>query len=182
MLSIPRTEQGTIDLAEALLALIEQYGSDKPTNKRKANEQEEEEDDAGDEEEGGKKKSTKKKKKETVAVEENRGLAEAIAEISSIYYKNGERMKGGVFSKAGESHFIYTSVICSFVGNLLSFVSIAKAIREAETELSTGKEAMKLKGIGKGIGAAIDEFRTSGMIKKVCCFILLLLVAFFSNP
>ena len=102
MLSIPKTEQGSFDLAASLDALIEQYGTDQPskkTKKRKADEEEEEEEDEEGDEEGGdgKPKKTKKakaKKTETVVVEENRGLAEAIAEIASIYFKNGERMKG----------------------------------------------------------------------------------------
>ena len=66
-------------------------------------------------------------------------------------------------------------VLCSFllyISSSLSVIYSAKVIREAETELSTGKEAMKLKGIRKGIGQCIDEFRNAGMITKVSRFAL----------
>ena len=54
-----------------------------------------------------------------------------MKEIASAYFKNGDRMKGGVFSKG------------------------AKAIRECETPIVTKKEALALKGVGKGIAGEI---------------------------
>jgi DNA polymerase/3'-5' exonuclease PolX len=47
------------------------------------------------------------------------------------------------------------------------FSKAAKAIRECETVISSGKEAMKLKGIGKGIAGYIDEYLTTGAINKL---------------
>ena len=49
------------------------------------------------------------------------------SEIATAYFKNGDRMKGGVFSKG------------------------AKAIRDCEIPITTKKEALALKGVGKGI-------------------------------
>lgn len=71
-----------------------------------------------DEEDG----SPKKKKKAECVVEANRGVSDAIREMAGIYFKNGEARAGGVYSKA------------------------AKAIREAEFEIKTEKQALSLKG------------------------------------
>jgi DNA polymerase/3'-5' exonuclease PolX len=40
-------------------------------------------------------------------------------------------------------------------------------VREAEEEITTAKEAMKLKGIGKGIAAYIEEFLDTKMIVRL---------------
>lgn len=53
------------------------------------------------------------------------------AEISAAYFQNGDKMKGGVYSKG------------------------AKAIRDCETQIVTRKEALALKGVGKGMAGAI---------------------------
>lgn len=50
-----------------------------------------------------------------------------LIEIAAAYFKNGDKMKGSVFSKG------------------------AKAIRECEIPITTKKEALALKGVGKGI-------------------------------
>jgi DNA polymerase/3'-5' exonuclease PolX len=47
------------------------------------------------------------------------------------------------------------------------FSKAAKAIRECETYISTAKEAMALKGVGKGIAAYIEEYLKTGMISKL---------------
>ena len=88
-------------------------------------------------------KKMKAKKTDQCECEENRGIAKAIKEIADVYYTNQDRMKGGVFSKA------------------------AKALREAPEPIHTAKEAMKLKGVGKGCAAYIVEFRETGMIVKL---------------
>lgn len=126
-------------------------GKGKGTKRKKDDEDEEaEEKEADDEdegEEGGKKKKQKKPKAppktSVVAEESNRKVAEAVKEMADIYFKNKDMRKGGVFSKA------------------------AKAIRECETPITTAKEAMALKGIGKGIAGYIDEFLQTGEIQKL---------------
>mmetsp|Transcript_402 Transcript_402/g.584 ORF Transcript_402/g.584 Transcript_402/m.584 type:complete len:210 (+) Transcript_402:336-965(+) len=85
----------------------------------------------------------KTKKSETMVEEKNRKVAEAIKEMADIYFRNKDMRKGGVFSKA------------------------AKAIRESEIHISTKKEAMTLKGVGKGIAGYIEEFLNSGKIDKL---------------
>ena len=57
-----------------------------------------------------------------------------FAEISTAYFQNGDKMKGGVYSKG------------------------AKAIRDCETQIVTKKEALALKGVGKGIAGMIFHF------------------------
>jgi hypothetical protein len=82
-------------------------------------------------------------KRDNVAVEANRPIAEAIVEMASLYFKGGDPRKGGVFSKA------------------------AKAIREADFQISTAKQAMSLKGVGKGIAGYIEEKLTTGEIVRL---------------
>jgi DNA polymerase/3'-5' exonuclease PolX len=43
----------------------------------------------------------------------------------------------------------------------------AKAIRECEEEIKDKKDAMKLKGVGKGIATYIEELITTGSIQKL---------------
>lgn len=43
----------------------------------------------------------------------------------------------------------------------------AKAIRDCETYISSAKEAMALKGIGKGIAGYVEEFLQTGSIQKL---------------
>ena len=47
------------------------------------------------------------------------------------------------------------------------FSKAAKAIRECETAITNSKEAMKLKGIGKGVAGYIEEMLTTGTINKL---------------
>eukprot|EP01039_Chlorochromonas_danica_P004333 gene4333-4754_t len=125
----------------------------KPKRKRKAKEENDADSSAeGGEEgegEGKKAKAAKRKapvavkKTEIVAVEENRPVAEAVLEMAKIYFENKEARKGGVFSKA------------------------AKALRDCDHVINSAKEAQKLPGIGKGIAGYIEEFLTSGSIKKL---------------
>lgn len=97
----------------------------------------------GDGDEGPKKKAATVKKTETVAVEANRPAAEAIMEMAKVYFQNKDARKGGVFSKA------------------------AKALREADFEIKTLKQAMTLKGVGKGIATYIVEQIDTGSIHKL---------------
>ncbi len=43
----------------------------------------------------------------------------------------------------------------------------AKALRECETEITTLKEAMALKGVGKGIAGYVMEMINTGVITKL---------------
>jgi len=90
-----------------------------------------------------KKVSESPKMTETFVCEENRGFGAALLELAGLYYKAGENMKGGVFSKA------------------------AKVIREHPEPILSGKQAMKEKGIGKGIGGFIDEYLEKGYVDKL---------------
>lgn len=47
------------------------------------------------------------------------------------------------------------------------FSKAAKAIRECDTAIGSKKEAMGLKGVGKGIAGYIEEFLNSGKIEKL---------------
>lgn len=94
-------------------------------------------------EEGGSQSPSKAKKRDTVTVEQNRPVAEVLQVMADEYFKLKEPFKGGVYSKA------------------------AKAIREAESYISTSKEACKLKGIGKSIGGAIEEIVATGSCTKL---------------
>ncbi|RLN86989.1 hypothetical protein BBJ28_00015028 [Nothophytophthora sp. Chile5] len=104
----------------------------------KAKDEEEEEDD-----EDGEKKAKKAKKKPMAACEANQALADAFAELSGFEFKRGEKFKGGTWSK------------------------VAKAIRDSEEALASGKQALKLKGVGKSSAAKIDEFLETGTLEKL---------------
>lgn len=55
-------------------------------------------------------------------------------------------------------------ILTSFVG---VFAKAAKALRDCETEIRTLKEAMALKGVGKGIATYVMEMIETGVIKKL---------------
>jgi len=142
---------GVFDVEAALEALVTKHGveasqttessssSDISNKKRKTDT-----DNTDEHDEAAEQMKKKKEKKELVVlVEANRPIADVILEMGSIYFKNGDARKGGVFSKA------------------------AKAIREAETEITNQKDAMKLKGIGKGIAAYVEEFLETKMITRL---------------
>ncbi|CEG50244.1 dna polymerase beta [Plasmopara halstedii] len=76
----------------------------------------------------------KPRKKIEAACEANQALADVFAELSGFEFKRGERFKGGTWSK------------------------VAKAIRDCESELKCGKDALKLKGVGKSSAAMVDEY------------------------
>lgn len=155
------TESGGYDANACVAQLEERFGLEPEAAESKKRAAAEAADGEGDgdeeeeeEEEGGEEGETKKKKKrakkadkpkltETFGNEHNKGMAIAIKEIGDEYFRLQDRMKGGVYSKA------------------------ARALREAENAITSGKEGMKLKGIGKGVGAMIDEFLSTGMIQKL---------------
>ncbi|DBA02432.1 TPA: hypothetical protein N0F65_008646 [Lagenidium giganteum] len=97
----------------------------------------------GDEEEDDVPKKPKAKSKPVATCEENQAMADIFAELSGFEFKRGERFKGGTWSK------------------------VAKAIRDAEAPIITGKDAMKLKGVGKSSASMIDEFLETGTLAKV---------------
>ena len=149
-----KDENGNFDVDAALNSLIESYGvestqnsveheSGSSENKKRKSEETDTATNDNDGDDADSKKKIKVKKTEVVAVESNRPVATAIAEMSSIYFKNGDARKGGVFSKA------------------------AKAIRECDMALKNKKDCMKLKGIGKGIAGYIEELLENGSIEKL---------------
>ena len=118
--------------------------NEKKSKKRKTDNKKNDENDDEDDNEDNKESSPKKAKKtETFACEDNRGVGDAIREMGVIYFKNKDNMKGGVYSRA------------------------AKAIRECEIKLTNKKDALKIKGIGKGIAGYMEEFWETGMISKL---------------
>lgn len=155
-----RTATG-FDLDTSLSDLVTKYGKDESpsktskSSKRKHDAEAKEDSEVAEENTGNIKAegktdddgdgspSKKARKKEAVANEANRAVAEAIKEIGVFYFKNKENTKGGVFSKA------------------------AKAIRECEIELTTKKEALALKGVGKKVAEYILEFRETGQIERL---------------
>lgn len=136
--------KGFTEKSEFVELLTEEYKTNPPKKaaprKRKAKEEKE-----GDGTASGSEAGSPKKKKEPVSFEcsANTDVYTAIREIGGEYYKAGENFKGGVYMKA------------------------AKAIREHDAHLTTSKEAQKLKGIGKGVGALIEEFAQQGYIDKL---------------
>ncbi|KUF98475.1 Hcp beta-lactamase protein [Phytophthora nicotianae] len=112
----------------------------KTGRKRKSAEVKDEDGDDADEDE---KKTKKPRKKAEATCEDNQALADAFAELSGFEFKRGEKFKGGTWSK------------------------VAKAIRDCETKLTCGKDALKLKGVGKSSAAKIDEFLETGTLEKL---------------
>ena len=162
-------KDGNYDIQAALHFLIEKYGTNEPIEvgsddekdpvkegkgkgegekrssprKRKAKDEKKETEEDDEEGSGSKKKPSKAKKSEMYTVPENKPIGEAIYEMGGIYFKNNDGRKGGVFSKA------------------------AKAIREADFQITSKKEAMSLPGVGKGIAEYIVEFLEKGSIEKL---------------
>jgi len=108
---------------------------------------EDEKEDADDDEEQPKKKRAKKKKQEPqtahVTVEKNRPLTELFRELAKYEFEEENRQKGFAYQKVGT------------------------AIAECDFEVTSGKEAMTLKGVGKSSGSKIDEYLTTGKIAKI---------------
>lgn len=148
-------EDGEFQLDAALKEMIKKFGvketaspkkdakADKKPRGRKRKSDDDDKVKDEDEDEDGEKKAKKPKKKAAAAVEANQPLADAFSELSGFEFKRGEKFKGGTWSK------------------------VAKAIRDCEDEITTGKQAMKLKGIGKSSGAMIDEFLETGTLEKL---------------
>ncbi|OQR94218.1 hypothetical protein THRCLA_08220 [Thraustotheca clavata] len=132
-------EDGEFNLPAALKAMIEKFGVKKveKSTKKRKAPENSKEKDEDD-------ASTPKKKKVAQATNpKNQDLAEAFAELAGFEFKRGEKFKGGSYSK------------------------VAKAIRDAEDKIESGKAALKLKGIGKASAAKIDEFLENGKIEKL---------------
>jgi len=151
ILLLHRTEDG-FDVSAAFAEILSQFGVEDgagvgspnaPASKKGGKAKRKAEADA--EEPGSPSKEPKAKKSETYVNEENRGVGSAILEIAGFYYKAGEGLKGGAFSKA------------------------AKALRETPAAPRTKKEAMTLKlpGVGKSTAEKIEEFYTTGKIQKL---------------
>ncbi|TMW62656.1 hypothetical protein Poli38472_005274 [Pythium oligandrum] len=117
---------------------------DKPKAKKKRTKKKvktEDDDDEASDEDG--KKEKKARSKPTATCEDNQELADAFAELSGFEFKRGEKFKGGTWSK------------------------VAKAIRDHDEKISSGKQAQKLKGIGKSAAAKIDEFLETGTLETL---------------
>ncbi|RLN46567.1 hypothetical protein BBO99_00005347 [Phytophthora kernoviae] len=150
-------ENGEFQLDAALKEMIKKFGvkesaspkktvkTEKKTTRGKKRKSDDESVKVKDEEddEDGEKKAKKPKKKVEASCEANQPLADAFAELSGFEFKRGEKFKGGTWSK------------------------VAKAIRDCEEEISTGKQALKLKGVGKSSAAKIDEFMETGTLQKL---------------
>ncbi|KAF4320717.1 hypothetical protein JM18_004819 [Phytophthora kernoviae] len=150
-------ENGEFQLDAALKEMIKKFGvkesaspkktvkTEKKTTRGKKRKSDDESVKVKDEEddEDGEKKAKKPKKKVEASCEANQPLADAFAELSGFEFKRGEKFKGGTWSK------------------------VAKAIRDCEEEISTGKQALKLKGVGKSSAAKIDEFMETGTLEKL---------------
>ena len=76
-------------------------------------------------------------------IAENAPLAGVFKELSSFEYKKGDNIKGTAYKK----------------------VSAALAAHTAQ--ITSGKEAKKLAGIGKSSADKIDEFLSSGKVAKL---------------
>lgn len=94
-------------------------------------------------EEDNEPKAKKARTKPMATNSANQELADAFAELSGFEFKRGEKFKGGTWSK------------------------VAKAVRESEDKITAGKQAMKLKGIGKSSATRIDEFLETGTMEKL---------------
>lgn len=157
------------DKKAALQELIEQYGVDQQEAKktdRESSSPDKKRKRVKKEDEGGSlsplpDSNKKPKKTEIVQVEENRAAAEAIHEMGVIYFKNKDMRKGGTIA------FIYFSQICNGIDSTGVFSKAAKAIRECEFPIKNAKDAMKLKGVGKGIGGYVEELLETGVIEKL---------------
>ncbi|CAH0481830.1 unnamed protein product [Peronospora belbahrii] len=152
-------EEGEFQLDAALKEMIKKFGVKKLTSPKKTKMQNKDEaktkkttsrkrkndhvtDEEGDEEED---KTMMKKPRKTAEAtcDANQKLADAFLELSSFEFKRGEKFKGGTWSK------------------------VAKAIRDCEFVLTCGKDALKLKGVGKSSAAKIDEFLELGTLEKL---------------
>ncbi len=159
-----RSPEG-FNIEEALQVLIEKYGQAADESKEKSTKKKRKSNAAEDGEEGeGKEEVKKVRKTEQIANEDNRPLAEAIKEIADINFKQKEMRTGGIMPTCYLTTLFKTSMLDRCIG---VFSKAAKAIRECETPITSGKEAMKLQGIGKGIAGYIDEFLTTGSINKL---------------
>ncbi|POM57808.1 Hypothetical protein PHPALM_37633 [Phytophthora palmivora] len=152
MLNATRVD-GEFQLDAALKEMIKKFGvkeSTSPKKKDKSDVKTEKKsgrkrksDDIKSEEEDDDKKTKKPRKKAEATCEANQKLADAFVELSGFEFKRGEKFKGGTWSK------------------------VAKAIRDCETELTCGKDALKLKGVGKSSAAKIDEFLDTGTLEQL---------------
>ncbi|CAK4086348.1 unnamed protein product [Aphanomyces euteiches] len=153
-------ENGEYNIPAALKAMTEKFGAKKVTaspqasKKRKKAGSDEGEDkvkhekdgDVKDEGkgEGDEEGSAQKKKKVAQATNpKNQDLAEVFADLAGFEFKRGDRFKGGSYSK------------------------VAKAIRDTGDVITSGKQATKLKGVGKASAAKIDEFLETGKVEKL---------------
>ena len=146
-----KTDDGGYDQDAAYQSLLDKYGLEESANSKKRKKNSDEKDknnedkDEGDESDTeGKPKKEKPLPKTQIFVNyDNQPVHDQLLEMSRYYFAQKEVMKGSVYTKACE------------------------AIRGHEEHLTNSKQAVKLKGIGKSIGACIEEFATTGMIVKL---------------
>ena len=136
---VVKDDVDTIDEEATIAELISKYGTENESKKRALPNESEAVNDVEDDGAHAK----KARKPDKITNEANRPLVDALKEMAGIYFTNKDPRKGGVFAKA------------------------CKAIRECEDEITDKKQAMALKGIGKGIGGYVEEFLTTGCIMKL---------------
>ncbi|RHY29125.1 hypothetical protein DYB32_005405 [Aphanomyces invadans] len=90
-------------------------------------------------------RSTGQKKRENLpaTVPKNQPLAKLFTELAGFEYKRGDSQKG------------------------TAHMHIAKIIRACDEEITSGQQAMAMKGIGKPSAAKIDEYLSSGMVQEL---------------
>jgi hypothetical protein len=185
-------KEGGFDEDAALQDLIAKYGQEASAVESKAEEQSEEEREEVEEgkveteeveevkvkkgrkkrkveseDDEGQKKKVTVKKTEQIAVEENRPIAEAIQEMAKIYFQNKEMRTGGKHYYMPHCAFSFISSISCINACVGVFAKAAKALRECEHPIRTAKDALALKGIGKGIAGYVGEMLTTGSIQKL---------------
>ncbi|KAJ8903717.1 hypothetical protein NDN08_004817 [Rhodosorus marinus] len=143
------------DKEKAADALLKQFGVKKDfvkdeqelardkLQKEEAELEDEKEDADGDQEQPKKKRAKQEPAAAHVTVEKNRPLTELFRELAKYEFEEENRQKGFAYQKVGT------------------------AIAECDFEVTSGKEAMTLKGVGKSSGSKIDEYLTTGKIAKI---------------
>ena len=143
-----RTDDGGYDQDAAYQSLLDKYGLEELSHDKKRKKNLDDKNENDDDKDEGDKSDTDGKPKKLTKTQifvnyDNQPVHDQLLEMSRYYFAQKEMMKGSVYTKACE------------------------AIRGHEEHLTNAKQAVKLKGIGKGIGAYIEEFATSGMIVKL---------------
>ncbi len=108
-----------------------------------------------------------------------KGIGKSTAKIIDEFLETGEVMKLEKFEKAGSTNEEIAwalEALASLEGEdhgsqdpfkIRAYRKAAEIIRELDFEVTSGEEAKKLPGIGKGIAKKIDEFLQTGEIARL---------------